>query len=207
MVRIFVEGKRDRRFINAYINYLFPKKNNKPFEINALSGFTMFSVLANKCIENTDAQGTNLVIFDADFLETDGGFTKRKEFLLAKKLELDIEFDLFLLPNDQQDGMCETLLENIAKSEHKVVLDCFESYENCLKQHKDDKGNYKYVVPDRKLKITAFVNSIPKNRKQKQNLKKNWFLDIDKYWEFDNPYLKPLKFFLNTHLSPSTTTT
>ena len=52
--------------------------------------------------------GKNLVIFDAD-----DDVEKRRTELLSWKEKENLDFELFLIPNDKEAGALETLLENI----------------------------------------------------------------------------------------------
>ena len=57
---------------------------------------------------------------------TDGGFEKRKEFLLEIKERLSLDFELFLYPNNQDDGIFENLLERIVNPKHKRIIGYFK---------------------------------------------------------------------------------
>ena len=74
---------------------------------------------------NTDAGGKNMVVFDADTADNNGGFEKRKADLLAKRDELGLKFDLFLWPDNSRDGDVEVLMEDIARIDlYPELFDC-----------------------------------------------------------------------------------
>ena len=135
-----------------------------------------------------------LVIFDAD-AAPEGGFSKRLEDILKKKEEHSLEFEVFLFPDNQSDGDLELLLEQIVNDEHKAILDCFQTYEGCLKELQ------KYQLPIRKSKIYAYVDAFPKNREEKEIFKKgDFFFSNKSMWNLNSDKLKPLiEFIKNNH--------
>ena len=106
--------------------------------------------------------------------------------------------ELFLFPNDKEDGDFELLLEHIVNEEHTCLLKCFEGYEKCVAGHVDNEGNPQYITPNRKAKIYAYLESIKKSKKELERFKnkKEFFFDNPKYWNLEAEYLLPLKQFL-----------
>lgn len=207
MINIFVEGtnskkSQDHSLIKFMIDSKIPELViNQNYKIINVGGWTNLSKVDNLFKENTDSGGLNLVIFDADSEDNDGGFEVRREELLAKKAELNIEFELFLFPNNNQNGDLELLLEKILHENHEVLLTCFEEYENCISNPKDEDGNSIYKAPIRKSKIYSCIDAIPKSKKQREEFHKgNWFFGNNEIWNFENPYLNPLFEFLDEHL-------
>ena len=132
-----------------------------------------------------------------------GGYTKLPLLDLQFKVaELALEADLFLFPNDKADGDFETLLENIVNKEHECLLRCFEQYERCVAGHCDAAGKPKYLLPTRKAKIYAYVESIKKSRREAERFKggKEFFFDDSRYWDLNSSYLFPLRSFLETRV-------
>ncbi|MGB1205895.1 MAG: DUF3226 domain-containing protein [Chitinophagales bacterium] len=197
MIKIFVEGKGDDKFLKSYLTFLENEIVLNTYEIIPTRGWTKIPKLVNLFQENTDAEGTNLIIFDADSFKNGGGFAKRKAQLEAYKTTHQLEFELFLFPNQQNDGDYETLLENIINQEHSKLLTCFSQYENCIENTVDEKNEPKYVLPIRKAKIYSYIDAFPKSRKQKERFKRgDFFFENEKYWNLKADYLKPLKDFL-----------
>jgi len=201
MHKIFVEGdniqdKADKHFIEIYLTHLFQDRWRTKLTVVGIGGYT--ELYKSKVeFEKTEAGYKNYVIFDADISSKGGGFISRKKTLEEKGKELKIDFEIFLFPNNNSDGDIEFLFEQIINSDHKCLLDCFSGYESCVSQHKNAEGGLLYALPLRKSRIYAYIDAFPKSRREKEFVKdKNYFFDIPKYWDFENPYLEPLKSFL-----------
>lgn len=200
MVRIFVEGKEDKFFIE-FIIQLFFEGTSTIEEVISTGGFTKIDKVRNKFLETTDSGGVNLVIFDADDEYNNGGFEVRRDFLTQKKRELSIEFESFLFPNNQGNGMLETLLLSIVNEDHQRVLDCFESYEECLSQYNENEGT-QYELPIIKSKVFAYLDVFPKSNRQKDLLKDgNLLFDQPSIWNFNHDTLLPLREFLSNYIT------
>ncbi|EJC05112.1 hypothetical protein HPHPP8B_0474 [Helicobacter pylori Hp P-8b] len=98
------------------------------------------------------------IIFDADIKEenqeSDAGFDDKLKHIYEKFKEKGIDFleeQIFLFPNNQDDGDLETLLLKIAK--HDEFLKCFEGYLECIKSKK----HYKPIKKIRKSKWHAYL--------------------------------------------------
>lgn len=205
MIRIFVEG-RDSQFVDKYLSSLLGKNENT-WEIIRAGGYTKLHLLDQQFKENTERGGLNLIIFDADRPDNGGGYESRKLYLQNKMQELSISAQLFLFPNNQEDGDFEQLLEHIVNNEHSCLLRCFESYESCISRHKDENGLPKYIIPNRKAKIYAYLESIKKSKKEAERFKneKDFFFDRTEYWNLESEYLLPLKEFLLKAVENDTT--
>jgi hypothetical protein len=204
MIKIFVEG-RDKDFLDVYIKHLQDNKelsNDINVQINDVGGYTKLNLVKNLFKENSDAGGTNLLIFDADSEVNKGGYRVRSAYLATQKNELSIDFEQFLFPNDADEGDFETLLESIINQEHRGLIDCFLEYENCVGQYEKEDGTPKYSLPVRKSRIYTYVDAFPKSRKQKERFKrkKDFFFENLNYWNLEAEYLKVLKAFLISHI-------
>lgn len=198
-VCIFIESDKETTNEGHFVRHmatLVYAANSKEIEIVGTGGYTNLDQFAVQMQRNTDNGIKNLVIFDADFPK-EGGFEKRKAELLCVKEEMGVDFELFLFPNNQDDGTFEHLLEHLATEEHKGLLECFEGYESCIR----GRNNPKYVSPDQKAKMYAYVSTQKKNNKETTEFKKgNWYFDRAGWWNLDVDYLTPLKDFLSSHL-------
>ena len=105
-LKIFVEGKADRKFVADFIRFLF--EINYLDEIINLDGKDGIAKAKNTFNENTDMNGTNLLIFDAD-----EDFKIKFAELNRIKAELEINFEIFLFPDNNDKGELEHLLSNI----------------------------------------------------------------------------------------------
>jgi len=197
MTTIFIESKKletpEANFIKTYLTQKFPEF--KEYEIIPLNGWNGLWK-TNKLIENRDLGIKNVVIFDADTPDNNGGFDTRKSEIEAIKGELNVRFDLFLFPNNSSNGDFEQLLENIINNEHKILLDCFEKYEKCI-DNTQTNNVLKYKLPIRKAKIYSYVDAFPKSRKENERFKNgDWFFENENYWNLNSEHLDSLKQFL-----------
>lgn len=200
MTRIFVEG-RDVDFIDKYLIFLMGENAGK-WEIIRTDGYTKLALMDQLFQENSDNGGVNLIIFDADFPETDGGFVARNKYIEKKMKELSISGKVFLFPNNRDDGDFEFMLEHVINEEHRCLLECFERYESCVGGHRDEKNNPKYITPNRKAKISAYVESFKKSKSEREKFKnkKDFFFNNSDYWNLNSEYLTPLKEFLQGNM-------
>ena len=198
-VCIFIESDKETTNEGHFVRHmatLVYAGNSKEIEIVGTGGYTNLKKFAVQMQRNTDNGIKNLVIFDADFPK-EGGFEKRQAELLNLKEKEKVDFELFLFPNNQDDGTFEHLLEHLATEEHKGLLECFEGYESCIR----GRNNPKYVSPDQKAKMYAYVSTQKKNSKETTEFKKgNWYFDRAGWWNLEVDYLKPLQDFLSLYL-------
>jgi hypothetical protein len=203
MIKIFTEG-RDIEFLKVYIEHLQSQEEiNKTVEIDYIKvgGYTNLADVDVQFQQNTDLDGKNILIFDADSVQNGGGHQARSTYLFDKKTALNIEFEQFLFPNDADEGDYETLLENIINEEHRGLIDCFLEYENCVGQYNEG-DNVKYDLPIRKSRIYAYIDAFPKSKTQERQFKKGYFFyENPYYWNLDAVYLEPLKAFLILHIN------
>lgn len=94
---------------------------------------------------------------------------------------LKIDFGIFIMPNNLNNGMHEDLcLESIKNS---AIMDCVDDYINCI-PHKA--ANFKYS----KAKTQVFLAS-------KTDIAKSVGISAQKgYWDFNNPCFNSIKDFL-----------
>lgn len=197
---IFVEGVADERFLKQYVGHLFGEEiaderlvvlrgwDNLKTEASAVR---MHSMSAN--------DGVNLVIVDAD-----KDFQARKEEIAKWQQVNEVEFELFLLPNDKDTGALEDLLENIINPNNRPILDCWENYEKELvKLDIPGRTPPPLTTPAKKTKIYGYLEALLDNTKSQKELikeaKRNYNETL--HWNLDAEYLQPLKDFLTIHLS------
>ncbi len=146
-ILIFVEGPSDRIFLGVYLFYLyfqekFPIKN---FKVQNVDGKNNLS----KRLLEIEKYDKTLIIFDAD---KDYESNKKEILKVVSKTKQTIsEEQIFLFPNNQDDGDLETLLLEIAK--HDEFLKCFEGYLECIKS----KEYYKPIKNIRKNMLYAYL--------------------------------------------------
>ncbi len=173
-ILIFVEGPSDRFFLEIYLLYLyfqekFPIKN---FKVQNVDGKDNLS----KRLLEIEKYDKTLIIFDAD---KDYESNKKEILKVVSKTKQTIsEEQIFLFPNNQDDGDLETLLLKIAK--HKEFINCFESYLDCIKK----KEHYKPIKNIRKSKWYAYLEALGLEKffqytwdTEKKNNKKKLIID------------------------------
>jgi len=183
-------------FVNDYLHHIMPSIEQKDYTITDVGGKDKLSFFANQMKQNQRLGELNLVIFDSDFSSNGGGFKRRREEILALKEQLGIEFELFLFPNNHEEGAFEELLLKIINQKHQCLLDCFKGYEMCIGNYDKEK---KYERPNTKAKIYSYISTFKRSRSQKEKFKAgNWDFLNQEYWNLDVEYLMPLKnFFLS----------
>ena len=192
---IYVEGVADVRFLSQYIHHLFgvivPDER-----IVKLDGWTNLkgTTWQQRMRAITDKDGTNIVIIDAD-----NDIEARRSDVLSWKAENALEFDLFLLPNNQDAGALEDLLENIINPNNRPILDCWEDYEQELVEL-DIPGRTPppLTTPAKKTKIYGYLEAmLGESKSQKELIKEiNRNYENPQHWNLDAEYLEPLKEFL-----------
>ncbi|WQW65498.1 hypothetical protein KVL31_01825 [Helicobacter pylori] len=122
-ILIFVEGPSDKVFLEVYLYFLedLPIKN---FKVQNIKGKDNLS----KRLLEIEKYDKTLIIFDAD---KDYESNKKEILKVVSKTKQTIsEEQIFLFPNNQDDGDLETLLLEIAK--HKEIIQCFKRYLKCI---------------------------------------------------------------------------
>lgn len=203
---IIVEGEADKKFFCDYFHHLFGEQAPKDSIIHSgrdsdTGGYTKLkSEEALQAMrKSTNQGGVNLVIFDAD----ENPEARRKE-LLAIKDEYDVDFKLFLLPNDKDAGALEDLLEQIINPNNQPVMDCWQTYEDELEKVRiPTKTPPTLTIPAKKTKIYAYLETLlGKSRSQKKLIKDaNRNYENTLHWNLDAEYLEPLKEFLENKIS------
>lgn len=197
MTYIFLEtGKpatSEAVFIKTLIENLgYNISSNKVEFVNGYKNLVnVIPTIKARCAEG----GKVVIIFDADSLGNNGGYETRKKEIEEVLGENNAQAELFLFPNNEEDGDFETLLEHlIQKEKHTQMLDCYADYETCL-------GN-DYVHPNLKGKIFTYISAMKMSSSKCRKLGNGeWMFDNAEYWSLESDYLKPLKAFLQQHCS------
>lgn len=197
MNRIYIEtNKRETSeyvFIQAVLKNLFGAEWKEIAEIIPVNGKDNLEQVVPQMQDCTEQNGKNLVIFDADFKENKGGFESRQKELLFKQQELGVSFELFLFPNNHDDGDVESCFEIMMLPEHQQIMDCFHDFEMCLGQE--------YVHPNRKGRCFTYISSMQMSKTKRDRLGSGqWIFENNNYWNINAAGLLPLKQFLRNHL-------
>ena len=194
---IIVEGLADLVFFEQYYRHLFGKSapNGFVFKTDGKDNLPKF---ANQMRTMSANGGINLVVFDAD----DDIEARRKE-LLAIKEQFGVEFELFLLPNNNETGALEDLLENIINPNNKPIFECWEGYEKELvKLDIPGRTPPPLTTPAKKTKIYGYLEAYHGETKREKELIKeaNRNYTDPKLWNLDAEYLGALKGFMEKYL-------
>lgn len=202
MNKIFIEtsdkSSNEAQFITTMVNSL----SLKECELVCVGGYTNLHKIKNKFTDHEDDSEKNIVIFDADYRSTNGGFKERKSWLKNQRDSLNIQFEFFLFPNNHDDGIFETLLQRIVNKEYGYLLSYFEEYEQKIVDFDKRLGGNVFETPDEKAKIYSYISAFKRTKEEKELFKNkhNWDFTNPKYWNLDSKELNPLKHFLKAHL-------
>lgn len=196
---IFVEGVADARFFKQYISHVFGEEVADE-RIVILKGWdnlkTEASALRMKSM--TANGGVNIVVVDAD-----KDFQARIDEIENWRLANDVEFELFVLPNNHDAGALEDLLENIINPNNRPILDCWEDYEKELvKLDIPGRTPPPLTTPAKKTKIYGYLEALLGESNSQKELIKETKRDYEEtlHWNLDAEYMKPLKDFLEKFL-------
>ena len=196
MIKIFIESKNSQtpeyNFLETILRVF--GYNPQSSVIVPLNGKDTLDLARNQFIQNTVEGGTNLIIFDADTAINGGGYNIRRKEIETKLRDLHIQADIFLWPDNCNDGDFETLLESIARKDlHERFFGCFNDYELCLGDE--------YLCPNRKGKLHTYITSMKLTNKQRNKIGAgHWLFENKDLWDLDSVNLTALKKFLSKYL-------
>lgn len=205
MNKIFIEAESKKTseyyFLEAIIRKFFPAIKVQFIFMKGVDNLFNQPILNE--IKKSKIEGSRiLVLVDADSEEKKWGYKRRKDWIEEGMKEHDVSFPYFIYPNNQNDGLVETLMEAAALyAPNKVFFDCYTDYETCLK-------NSKYNIPSLKGKVYAYAEAqtiydIQKGERIPLINKINsgdWLFDNPDYWNLDVENLQPLKDFFKQYL-------
>lgn len=202
-VIIIVEGVADIRFVQDYISLLFGEDLKEKSEILSAGGWTKLdsdSAFVQQLNQNSDNGGVNLIIFDAD-----ADCKARRKEILDWKESNNLDFELFLFPNDTDPGALENLLERIINQKNAPIFDCWEKYEICLGFIRIEGRSEPLTRPAIKTKIYGYLEALlGESLKQKEQIKERErnYKNPD-HWNLEAEAITPLREFLLANLSES----
>ena len=154
---IFVEGVADERFFKQYIGHVLGEKVADE-RLVILKGWDNLKTEASaaRMRSMTANGGVNLIIVDAD-----KDFQARKDEIASWQKTNEVEFELFLMPNNHDSGELEDLLENIINPNNRPILDCWENYEDELvKLDIPGRTPPPLTTPAKKTKIYGYLEAL-----------------------------------------------
>lgn len=196
---LYVEGIADKVFFKQYFQHCFGIVVPEERIVN-LEGWTNIKGISalRRMRSTTDNGGVNIVILDAD-----NNFEARRNEVQEWKQEHDVEFELFLLPNNHDAGTLEDLLEHIINPNNQPIFDCWQHYEDELVQQEiPGRTPPPLTTPAKKTKIYGYLEALLGETKSQKDLIKeaNRNYENPQHWNLDTEYLEPLKLFLNDNL-------
>ncbi len=207
-IKIFVEGIADKKFLEDFISIHY-STNIQEDDIITTGGWTKLissgkegEMVRNKMTQHTDNGGVNLLIFDAD----DNRQTRTDDIKKWQK-KYNLNFHIFLWPDNKKRGDLETVLENIINPSNQPIFDCWNNYEKCLQNIVIQGRIEPLTIPARKTKIYGYLESLLEpTESQKEKIKeRNRDYTKTEFWDLHSNYLKPLKQFLDRHINISHT--
>ncbi|HAH55925.1 MAG TPA: hypothetical protein DCM02_11755 [Flavobacterium sp.] len=206
-VRIFCEGHSDQRFLRDFIFLTYNisitdselKKNEK---IYRLDGWSNLKIQKEKIVEDF-SEYTSLIFLDADDEKVidKSGFDATIKFVTELMATWNwSKYDIFVLPNHQDTGTVEDLLENVINKKHSQIFECWNEFENCLSKDKS------LTIPAKKSKIYSYLECLHGVTNQEKDKCKDPNRDFqdESLWDIrnlENPYISKLKTFLDKHLN------
>lgn len=143
-MHILVEGHTDKDFLKLYCKFLKIEKAR----IDVVVGKDNLKNREELVVRDDEK---HLIIFDAD---KDYNASKANIENQINQMNIPKEnYEIFLLPNNKDNGNLETLIEKISR--HKEVLNCFEGYEECISKL----GINDIKLPSKKDKVFAYMQS------------------------------------------------
>ena len=194
---IFVEGEADKVFIEQYLHHIF-RCSVPEGRIITTKGKDNLQATANQMREMSANEEINIIIFDAD-----ENIDKRRLDILTWGEKEELDFELFLIPNDKDSGALEELLEKIINPVNRPIMECWENYEKELvKLDIPGRTPPPLTTPAKKTKIYGYLEALlGKSKSQKDKIKeKEREYYNTQHWNLDAEYLEPLKVFLIQHL-------
>lgn len=179
-IYIYVEGKSDKDFLDCFLRYW---SKSKSFEVNINANSNVITEnLLNKIKSHKDNDEQVLIIFDADknFVQTQKRIVKESQGLMTAQ-------EIFLFPNNSDNGELETLLLEIAKD--KKPCECFKCYINCLGDLKDNVFKKSAMFAYREA--TGTEKKI-KDKKETKIIQ----TEFERIFKFESNALEPLKSFI-----------
>lgn len=201
---IVVEGVSDKRLIEQYCEVLRSDGHinaDIEIEVHKVGGWNTIDTPSGEVYRNymmRNSSGKNLIIFDADVDPV-----QRTKDILAWKHKYNIDFELFLFPNNSDPGAVETLLEGVINPANQCIIDCWHEYEqNLEKQNIEWKTPPQPTCPSEKSKIYGYLEALVGTTKsEKERIKdQNRDFTVPEHWDLNAKAIQSLKEFLIAHL-------
>nr|WP_242440191.1 DUF3226 domain-containing protein [Helicobacter pylori] len=209
---IYTEGESDKKFLSWCLDVWEYQAHFDIIHVEGKDQLFSDGLCKNikSILNNEDHRYKQVcIIFDADIKkenqESDAGFDNKLKHIREKFKEKGTDFpkeQIFLFPNNQDDGDLETLLSEIAK--YDEFLKYFEGYLECIKS----KEHYKPIKNIRKNMLYAYLEALGLENLTKTNIgvfddkgkikeeHKEEYEKLKEVIDFNSKSLIPLKDFL-----------
>lgn len=194
---------------NREYHYCYTFENGSRLYITSIGGYTNLPGILTKLQYVKDGLehvpiNTNLVMFDADSPENNGGFECRKSYFEREFIKVFScegvktisSYDLFLFPNNKDDGMLETLLLQSLSLRAACISPCILKFKSCISE------NQQAVEVMVKEKHQAALFAWFAGQRANHSLRFEDSLKDDSTWDFEGDAFAPLREFLVRHITP-----
>lgn len=202
---ILLEGVNDLDFITGLICFSYLDDNydtinktkceiilqddNHRVHIRKMNGWTLVAAEENiSTLNMKEEQGYScILLIDADDETKDyGSFDERNKRLSEILDDKKVNCDIFLFPNNKDDGELEDVLIDIMPEENKAIYDCIDQHDKCIEHNLTQLGKLK-----------------PKDIKNKKNkiIRYNDILNGKTKVDYNEEGCLPIKNFLKTYFS------
>ena len=205
-IRIFCEGTSDQRFLRDFlkVHYNFDISDNDLANnkyIENMGSWNKLFLQENKITESF-SEYVSLIFLDAD----DEKVTDKPGFEATNIYINDLmkswnwtKYDTFVLPNNEDSGTVEDLLENVINKTNSLIFECWNQFETCLSK------NLLLTIPAKKSKIYSYLECLHGVTNKEKEKCKDAFRDFqnENLWEIrnlENRYISKLKEFLDQYL-------
>ena len=160
-IRIFCEGISDQRFLRDFlkVHYGISISNEDLKKNEFIENMGSWNKLTSLELKTKERYSdyTTLIFLDADDEKVidKPGFEATIKFVTELMTEWNwTKYDIFVLPNHQDTGTVEDLLENIINKEHSQIFECWNEFESCLSKNKS------LTIPAKKSKIYSYLECL-----------------------------------------------
>ena len=201
--RIFVEGGIDKIFIDALLKKHFNIIDaNLVIATNGKDKLIDSPILIDVIRKKRNAK--NIILFDTDYLSKDGGRVKRLNEYQNIAVELEIEFKIYLFPNnDETEGEVEDVIKTCFNKDFNSFDDCWSEMIECFQKNNFDK---QLNIPAKEGFLFSKIDLF-KNYRQNENWNyarlTNYDYSDTGIWNLEtseNPLLEKLLNFIKNNL-------
>ena len=181
------------------MNYLLNYWNIQVDKILITDGYTNIYQVAKDIVDYNNKGIKVLILFDADASDStdnNNGFKNKIKYLENKKLDLKIQFETYLFPDNENDGDLELFIKDISK--HKELYTCWDQLWDCVKNKQT--SEIKFSKEGSKSMLYYYVARLFGTSKTEQKKFHDYYKQIDfsdDKWEIEkSEYATKLKNFL-----------